>query len=174
MGRFKVKRIFLWSALLAILLAVFFISRGPYVSNKLKKMVLPELSAATGRSVFAKKIVLNLFPLFLEVRDLRISEEGRDVLRVPRVKGYIDVSGLMRGEVVVKKLIVHNLSVDSSTPQMEDVIQRVRAYLQVDRGSLIKVSIRSIAINDGSFTFIHGGISLGQRTGRRGGTRDQR
>ena len=160
MGRFKVKRIFLWSALLAILIAVFFISRGPYVSNQLKRVVLPELSAATGRSVFAKKIVLNLFPFFLEVRDLRISEGDRDILRVPKVKGYIEASGLMRGEVVVKKLIVHNPYVDSNTPQMEDMIQQVKAYLQVDRRSLIKVSIRSIAIKDGIFTFVHGGASL--------------
>lgn len=82
------------------------------------------------------------------------------MLHVPRLKGYIEVSGLIRGEVVVKRLAVYSPRFDSNTPQMEDVLRRVKEYLQAERGSPIKVIVKNLVIKDGVFTLVHEGTSL--------------
>jgi hypothetical protein len=80
------KKAVVWAAAAILCVAgLFFIARGTYISNYLKKLILPELSEATGREVMARKISVNIFPLFIEARELRVFDHGNEVLRIPRI-----------------------------------------------------------------------------------------
>ena len=60
--------------------------RGPHVSNALKKLILPELEMATGHKVIAQKIYINIYPLFIEAKEMKMfDDEG---------KGYFMQNGL--------------------------------------------------------------------------------
>ncbi|MFA4828906.1 MAG: hypothetical protein WC594_06780, partial [Thermodesulfovibrionales bacterium] len=92
----KLKRIIYLSLGVLFIGIIIFVSRGPYISNALKRIILPELENMSGRKVIAQKIYFNLFPLFIEARGLKFfDEEGNRVLTAERVKGYVGLSGIL-------------------------------------------------------------------------------
>ncbi|HXX58744.1 MAG TPA: hypothetical protein VEI96_12145, partial [Thermodesulfovibrionales bacterium] len=160
MGKIKIKRIVFLSSVLLVLGVLTLIGRGPYISNQLKRLILPELSAATGREVIAEKIYINIFPLTIEVRDLRVFENGEEIIRLPRVKGYIEISGFLDKELIVRRLVIRDAAVRSDESQLTDIIRRVREYLALERKSPIKVVLKTLAVDDGTFTFDYRGNRL--------------
>ncbi len=93
----KTKRVLSLLFLTIVIGLVIFISRGPYVSNALKRLILPELEAALQQKVIAKKIYINIFPLFIEAKDLKVfDEDGKRILLANRVKGYIEPLGSLK------------------------------------------------------------------------------
>jgi hypothetical protein len=55
--------------------------RGPHISNALKKIILPEIEMATGHKVIAQKIYVNIYPFFVEAKELKIfSDKGDRIL----------------------------------------------------------------------------------------------
>lgn len=156
----RLKKIIFLSAAALIAGIVFFAARGPHISNLLKKLILPELSAATGRQVLAQKIYINIFPLFIEAKDLRVFENGDEIFHAPRVKGYINVSGLLKRELVLRRLVVREPDIRTNALQLEDIIRSVNEYLKIKRKTPINVSFRSIAVTDGKFTFGYRDVSF--------------
>ena len=71
------------------------ILRGPHISNTLKRLVLPEIEMATGHKVIAQNMYINIFPLFVEAKELKMfDEEGQRLVYAKRVKAYLDISGI--------------------------------------------------------------------------------
>ncbi len=162
MGKITIKKIIVLSALAVVFGVVFFLSRGPNVSNFLKGIVLPELSAATGRQVTARRIYVNIFPLFVEARDLKVIEEGKEILNVPRVKGYVDLSGLLRKRLVMRRLVVKGIDLKTDAVKLEEIISNVRKYIELPRKTPVKVVVRAVALEDGKFVLGYkGGLFSG-------------
>jgi hypothetical protein len=66
-----------------------FIPENPYLSNYLKRLILPELQEATGYTPVAEKIYLHIFPLYAGIKDLRfIDEDGETFARIKLIKVY--------------------------------------------------------------------------------------
>lgn len=153
----RIKLVLLSSALLLCGL-VFFGARGSYVSNLLKGQILPELSAATGRQVVAGKIILNIFPLFIEARDLRVldNNDRAELLHIPRLKGYLNFSGLLKKELVIRRLVVNGPDIKTDAAQVEDLIGHMNEFLSVERTAALKVVVKSIVVNEGRFVFGYG------------------
>ena len=81
--------------------------RGTHISNVLKREILPELEIATGHKVIAQKIYVNLFPLFVEAKEIKIfDEEGNRILLAKRVKGYLDISGIFYKSIKIRRLVI--------------------------------------------------------------------
>ncbi len=152
MGKIKVKKLLLFFSVVVIIGLITAISRGPHVSNFLKKIVLPELSAATGREVIAQKISLNLFPLFVEAKEVKVYGNGGEVLSVPRVKGYIEISGLLKKELVLRRLVVREPEIRSDVPQLKEILENVERYLKQERKNRLKVVVRVAVMEDGRFS----------------------
>src|SRR4030042_4276532 len=92
----KVRRILYLLILTFIISLVIFISRGPYISNGLKRIILPELEDALGQKVLVQKIYINIFPLFIEAKGLKVfDEDGNRIVFAKRVKGYVGLSKLL-------------------------------------------------------------------------------
>lgn len=138
---------------LFIVVAAFLAARGPHISNLLKRLILPEISAATGREVLAQKIYINLFPLFVEARELKVIEKGNEIFYAPRVKGYINISGFFNREIILRRLAVRGPVLRTDAAQLNDIIEKIKGYIRTERGLSLKVVMKSAVIEDGGFDF---------------------
>lgn len=153
---FSIKRIIPLLTFLFLLAGLFIFLRGPYISNALKRFILPELSAATGRDITARRIYINIFPLFIEARDLKVLDSGNVIVLIPRVKGYIGVTAFLRKEINIRRLVINSPELKSEQKVVEDIIGKVKKYLSIKRELPFKVKIRSININNGSIELTEG------------------
>lgn len=147
---FSLKRIILLLIFSFLLAGLFIFLRGPYISNALKRLILPELSAATGRDITARRIYINIFPLFIEAQDLKVFDSGNVIVVIPRVKGYIGVTAFLRKEINIRRLVINSPELKSEHKVVEDIIGKVKKYLSIKRELPFKVKIRSINISNGS------------------------
>jgi translocation and assembly module TamB len=152
MGKFKLRNIIILSVIALTLGLLFIALRGPHVSNLLKKLILPELSVATGRQVMAQKIYINIFPLFIGAKEVRVFEEGNEMLRVPRIKAYIGLSGIIKKEIVLRRLVINSPDIRSDASQIEDIIRKVREYAEMERKSAVTVKVNAVVLNNGKFS----------------------
>ncbi len=160
MGKITIKKVLVVAALVAAAVLVTVALRGPHVSNVLKKLILPELSVATGKEVMAQKIYVNIFPLFIEAKEIRVFDSGTEILHIPRLKGYVEISGLLNRELVLRRLVVREPEVRAHVFQVEEIVANVRKYLDMERKAPIKVVVRTIALQNGSFTLDRGETSF--------------
>jgi hypothetical protein len=130
---------------------VFFVLRGPYISNALKRIIQPELEAATGRKVITQKIFINLFPLFAEARDLKVfDEKGERLLAVRRAKAYIDLSGLFSRNIAIRRLVIREPQLTTDRKQAQEIVEHVKSYLAAPRETALKVKVLVIEVQKGN------------------------
>ncbi|MFZ5996057.1 MAG: translocation/assembly module TamB domain-containing protein [Nitrospirota bacterium] len=131
-----------------------YVSRGPNVSNVLKKLILPELELATGKKFIAQKIYINVVPLFIEIKGMKVFDDnGTRIVELDRVKGYIGLSGLLSKEIVVKRLVIKGAGVRTSREQVEEIVTNIKRYLAEEQKSAFKVKVKSIDLVDSSISF---------------------
>ena len=133
--------------------------RGPHVSNALKKLVLPELEAATGKKVVASKIYVNIFPLFVEAKDLKVFDErGEKLFLTKRVKAYLDLSGLISRTVTIRRLVIKEPIVRADEEQVRAMEKSIQEYLAKPRKDAIKVKVLAVEVQGGSGGFRFEGL----------------
>lgn len=147
-----------------------FVLRGPHVSNALKKVILPELESATGRSVIARKIYINIFPLFVEIKGLKVFDEnGEKILLAKRVKGYIDLAGFFSRKIQIRRLVIKDHEITTGREQISGIIENVRNYIDKERVTALKVKILSVETQNGDVSFYDEDTeSLSEITGLKG------
>ncbi|MBI5074530.1 MAG: translocation/assembly module TamB domain-containing protein [Nitrospirae bacterium] len=146
----KLKKYSLLIAVLLITLAIALVLRGPHVSNTLKKVILPELELATGKRVIAQKIYINIFPLFIEAKDLKVfDDEGTKILLAKRVKAYLDISGLFSRSLTIRRLVIRDPVIEASQEQAETIEMNIRNYLANTRKDSLKVKVVALELQRG-------------------------
>jgi autotransporter translocation and assembly factor TamB len=96
---------FLALALLAV--GLFLALRSPNISNLLKRLILPEFERATGYQMIADKLYLNLLPLFVEAKGVKVFDsQGQRVFTAEAVKAYLEGSALLRGELRLSRMLL--------------------------------------------------------------------
>ncbi len=154
--RVKKKTVYI-TIILFVIGLLFLAGRGPYISNSLKKLILPELELMTGKKIIAGKIYINFFPLFIEMKDAIVfNEDGAKLLSAERVKGYVTLTGLMRKELVINRLVIRNSEVRVRKDELDEVLENIRKYLAIKRTDALKVAIRSVVL-DHSFLDLQDG-----------------
>jgi len=125
--------------------------RGPHISNILKKAILPELEVALQQKVIAKKIYINIFPLFIEAKDIKVfDEDGTKVLFAKRVKGYIEPLGLLQKRISIRRLVLKGPDLSTDRGHLVKVIESVNAYLKKESGFPFKVRIKVVEVSEGT------------------------
>lgn len=150
--RRKGKRRFLYIFIMITIIGLtILISRTPQISDALKDVITSELEDMTGKKVAIRNIYLNMFPLFIEAKDLRIYHEGdRSVLTTGRVKGYLGLSGLLDRRLSLKRIVIHEPVLSADKGQLEEIIKNVKSYLEKDTKAAIKVKVKVVEIIKGS------------------------
>jgi hypothetical protein len=149
-SRQRVKRFLfvLFSAIVLFLIIVFL--RGPHISNILESLILPELSDASGQKVAAEKIYINLFPLFVEAKGLKVlNADGSSIVSAGRVKGYVNLTGLLGRQIVIRRLAVDSVDISANRQKIEEIIRNVKTYLEKEKKPLFKVKVKVIDISKG-------------------------
>lgn len=137
--------------LITIIGVAILISRTPQISDALKDVVTSELEDMTGKKVTIRNIYLNIFPLFIEAKDLKIYHEGEtSVLTTSRVKGYLGLSGLLDRRLSLKRIVIHEPVLSADRGQLEEIIKNVKSYLEKDTKAAIKVKVKVVEVIKGS------------------------
>lgn len=161
MGKIKInKKTVLAAVALALFALIAAFARGPYVSNLLKGLILPELSAATGRNVEARSIYLNIFPLFIGANDLRVLDGDDVILNAPAVKAYVEIPGILRKKLTLRRMVFKDPDIRTDESRLKDIIENVKRYLSIERKDALKVLIKTIALEGGKFTFAYEDMSF--------------
>ncbi|HXW68346.1 MAG TPA: translocation/assembly module TamB domain-containing protein [Dissulfurispiraceae bacterium] len=149
------KRKLIYIATAVLLCGIFlYASRGPDISNALKRVILPELEDATGRKFIAQQIYVNLMPLFVEIKGLKsFDDNGEKILEVQRVKGYIGLSGLIRKKLLVKRLVIKEPELHTDRRQLEEISANIKQYLAKPTRIPIKLEIKSINVSDAALSY---------------------
>ncbi len=149
------KRKLIYIAAAVLLCGIFlYASRGPDISNALKRTILPELEAATGRKFIAQQIYINLMPLFVEIKGLKsFDDNGEKFLEVQRVKGYIGLSGLIRKKLIVKRLVLKGPDLRTDRKQLEDISENIKKYLAKKSRMPIKLEVKSLSVTDAALSY---------------------
>jgi hypothetical protein len=128
-----------------------FLSRSAFLPHTLAGIIVPELEEASGQTVSFEEISLNILPLFVEARGIRVSDSnGNDVATVKRVKGNIDLSGLLRRNISLRRLLIDEPVISAEREKIETIINNIKAYLETERETAFKVKIKVVEIIHGS------------------------
>jgi autotransporter translocation and assembly factor TamB len=127
----KSKRIIYLSITLLFITAATLVLRGPHVSNALKKLILPELENISGQKVVAQKIQVNLFPLFVQAKNIKIfDQDGERLLSAERVKCYMKLSSLLNRELFCQRIVVVKPEIWADKKKVDGIVQHIDDYLK--------------------------------------------
>jgi hypothetical protein len=131
--------------------------RGQYISDTLKGIVVPELESATGQKVTARKIVINILPLFIEAKDLIVSDtSGNKIVNARKVRGYVTLTGIFNKQITLQRLVIDGPEIRTERKQLTGIIEHVKKYLEQERKDIFKVKIRVVEV-------VKGAVSLNDR-----------
>jgi len=148
-----IKSLCLGSVIIFFIALVFFLLRGPYLSNSIKRLIQPAIEEAIGEKTIMDKAVINLFPFYLQAKSVRIfDEEGNRLLWVTKMRAYIDVLGLFSKEIRIRRLTVKGPILTIERERLEKIIDSLRRYTKGDKGGNFSFSVRNAKITDGKFT----------------------
>ncbi|MBI5049339.1 MAG: translocation/assembly module TamB domain-containing protein [Nitrospirae bacterium] len=132
---------------------IFFLLRGPYLSNSIKRLILPVLEKATGERILIDKAAVNLFPFYLQAKEFKVfDKDGDRLLRITKIRAYIDFSGLFFKEIRIRRLTIREPELAVEKKELESVINSIKQYLENKKDEDISVSLKSAKITDGKFT----------------------
>lgn len=150
----KSKQIIYLAATLLFIAAAAFALRGPHVSNALKKIILPELENISGKKVVAQKIQINLFPLFVEAKNIKVFDtDGERLLSAGRAKCYVKISGLLNRELLFQRIVVVKPEIWADKKKVDGIVQHVDEYLGKQSDKPLKVRVEIVEIRNGEFVF---------------------
>lgn len=147
----KRKIIYICALIVVVILSlIFYALRSPNISNELKRLILPELEMATGKKFTAEKMFINLIPLFIEIKGVKaFDDQGNKFFAAKRVKGYIGLSGLLKNEIIIKRLAIKEPQVDADREDVEKIVENVKKYLSKETKMPFKIAIKSIDMSSG-------------------------
>jgi hypothetical protein len=153
-ARKKLKKTFFLIALACFLGLAIFLSHGKRLSDALKDIIVPELESMTGQKVTVRTIHINLFPLFIDAKELKVfDQEGKDILIAKRAKGYVDLTGIFSKNLTIRRLVITDPGITTNRNELEDIVRHVRTYLETERKTAFKVKVKVIEIVKGDISF---------------------
>lgn len=145
--RKRIKRVAYLVPLVVVLVLVVVILRGPHISNALKKLILPELQQILGRRVIAQKIYINLFPLFVGAKGIKVFDDnGERILMVQRAKAYIDLAGILGREIRIRRLVLKEPEITTDRRDAAEIADNVKAYMEKVRDTAFKVKVKAVEV----------------------------
>ncbi|MBI5195683.1 MAG: translocation/assembly module TamB domain-containing protein [Nitrospirae bacterium] len=148
------RRVLLLGAVIFAVGLLFFLLRGPYLSNSIKRVILPVLEQATGERVIIDSAAINLFPLYLQAKGLKVfDKDGDRLLLASKIRAYTEFSGLLFREIRIRRLTVREPELTIEKKELGKVISSVKKYLSEKQAEDISVKLKSAKITDGKFTF---------------------
>ena len=136
----------------SLIALVFFLLRGPYLSNTIKRVFIPVLENATGESIISDSAVINLFPFYFQVKSLKVFDKvGNRLLWVTKTKAYIDLLGLLSGELRIRRMTLKEPRLSAGKVELDKVSANIKRYLSAKKDGGLSLSIKNIIMTDGEY-----------------------
>jgi translocation and assembly module TamB len=133
-----------------LLLAVIIFIRSAYISESLNKIIIPPMEAITGKQIVAERIVLNIFPLFIEARDLAVlSENRKQILFIQRAKAYVNILSLLERKIAIRRLVIKNPEAMADNEQVNEIIGHLNTYGTGNEDKGFAPSVDVIEVREG-------------------------
>ncbi|MDH4027780.1 MAG: AsmA-like C-terminal region-containing protein, partial [Nitrospirota bacterium] len=128
---------------------LFFLLRGPYLSNFTKRLIIPTLENATRERIIMDKAVINLLPFYIQAKGVKVfDKDGNRLLWITKTRAYIDLTGLFVKEVRIRKFTMIEPRLTINRDELESVTQNVREYISRKKGKF-KVALMNVDVTDG-------------------------
>ncbi|MBI4698770.1 MAG: translocation/assembly module TamB domain-containing protein, partial [Nitrospirae bacterium] len=138
--------------LLFVLALLFFLLRGPYLSNSIKRLIQPVLEKAIGEKVIIDKAVINPFPFYIQTKGFKVfDKDGNRLLWVTRMRAHIDILSLFSREIRIRRLALLEPSLSIDRSALVRIIENVNGRGPGGEGKRFRVNIMSVKINNGEF-----------------------
>lgn len=130
---------------------LFFLLRGPYLSNSIKRVIVPVLENTTRERVLIDKAVINLFPFYIQAKGLKVfDKDGNRLLWVTKTRVYLDLFSLLVKDIRIRKLTVSEPDINAD----EEDLKRIWGNLRGGAGGGEQkhgISINNVELTDGIF-----------------------
>jgi translocation and assembly module TamB len=134
--------------LIAVLALVFFLLRGPYLSNYIKRILIPGLENVTSERILIEKAVINLFPFYIQTKGFKMFDaEGNRLLWITKARAYIDIASLLSGEVRIRKLTLKEPDMTVKKRDIERILSNLKKSGRPG-GNGYRFSVRNIFLTD--------------------------
>ncbi|RJQ47197.1 MAG: hypothetical protein C4538_05555 [Nitrospiraceae bacterium] len=131
---------------------VFFLLRGPYLSNSIKRVIIPVLENATGESVIIDSAVINLFPFYIQAKGFKVFDrEGNRLLWITKTRIYADLLGLLSKEIRVRKLTIKEPDLSASEKDIRRIIEHIKKNTSAEKEQKYRFSLLNVELADGKF-----------------------
>ena len=149
----KKKSIILISIITIIFLSVFFFSRSSYVSDELKRLILPEIGLAFNKKVQADSVYLNILPLFIGINELRVYDDaGVEILQAKKIKGYIGFFELFNKTIAIKRLVIKEPTASFQKNNLDEILSSVQKQPKSQAQKPFSLIIKSVQISNGNIS----------------------
>lgn len=140
---------------------VLYASRGPNISNALKKKILPELESMTGNKFISQSIIINIFPFALEMKGVKAFDgNGERIFTASRIKAHIGLMGLLRKEMLINRLVIKNADIKADRDQLDAIIKNAKKYIAEGQKFPLKLVLKAIDIKDAALLFSDASFKL--------------
>jgi translocation and assembly module TamB len=143
--------------------------RGPYVSNFLKALILPEAQSALGRQVTARKMLVNILPLYVEAKDIKIlNEKGEKLFTVESVKAYVGLSKLFKKQVSIDSIVIRKPQARLDKARVEEFAGALKAAGKKpgkEKESAVSLAVKTIVVREGEVSYYDEGLGLVEANG---------
>jgi hypothetical protein len=144
------KKIGLLLLLIFVLGLAIVVPRIPQISDTLKGVLIPEIEEITGERVAVETISLNLFPLFIQAKGIRLlDEQGTPLVNAGRAKAYVDLGGIFSQRITLYRLVFYDPEISIEKQKLEEIIKHVQAYLEKETKKDFEVKINVIEVIKG-------------------------
>ena len=133
---------------------LFFLLRGPYLSNSIKRVIIPVLENTTKGKIIIDKAVINLFPFYIQAKGLKMfDKEGNKLLWITKSRAYIDLTGILLKELRIKKLTINEPDLIADEASLKQIIENIKKSTSGEGNKQYKISIRNIELTNGTLDF---------------------
>jgi hypothetical protein len=136
--------------------------RGPYVSNFLKALILPEVQSALGRQVTIQKMVVNLFPPHIQTIHLNfLNAKSERFFAAKSVKAYVRLSRLFKKQIALDSVVIKKPQIWFDRAQIEEIAGALKAAGREpgkDREKTLSLKVKTIVVREGEVSYYDEGL----------------
>jgi autotransporter translocation and assembly factor TamB len=145
---------------------LFFLLRGPYLSNNIKRIIIPVLENATRERIIIDKAVINLFPFYVQAKGFKLlDKDGNRLLWITKTRVYIDLLGLLSKEIRIRKLTLKEPDLTVSDKDLQRIMANLKKSVSAEEEGEYRISLKNIKLTKGSIVY-DGDNGLSLNTGR--------
>lgn len=134
---------------------LFFLLRGPYLSNSIKRILVPVFENATQERIIIDKAVINLFPFYVQVKGFKLFDKnGNRLLWITKSRAYIDLFGLLTREIRIRKLTLKEPDLTVNETDIIRIVDNLKNSALVGKEGKFSVTLKGIQLTDGKVSYV--------------------